>query len=59
MAKHTYRVLLEEWYTTGIGAELMYMGNNNLTWGETVVVERGDGDTILTGEGVGGFRGVQ
>ena len=32
MAKHTYRVLLEEWYTTGIGAELMYMGNNNLTW---------------------------
>jgi TonB-linked SusC/RagA family outer membrane protein len=32
MARNTYQVMLDDWYPTGIGASLIYMGNNNLTW---------------------------
>ncbi len=32
MAKNTYQILLDDWYPTGIGVELVYMGNTNLTW---------------------------
>jgi TonB-linked SusC/RagA family outer membrane protein len=32
MARNTYQLMLDDWYPTGIGASLIYMGNNNLTW---------------------------
>lgn len=32
MARNTYEVLLDDWYQTGIGASLVYMGNEDLTW---------------------------
>lgn len=32
MARNTYSLLLDDWYPTGIGATLIYMGNNRLTW---------------------------
>ena len=32
MARNTYDVLLDDWYQTGIGASLVYMGNEDLTW---------------------------
>ncbi len=32
MAQNTFRIMLDNWYPTGIGAELIYMGNNSLTW---------------------------
>ena len=32
MARNTYEVLLDDWYQTGIGANLIYMGNDDLTW---------------------------
>ena len=32
MARNTYEVLLDDWYQTGIGASLIYMGNEDLTW---------------------------
>lgn len=32
MAKNTYRIMLDDWYPTGIGVEPIYMGNNALTW---------------------------
>ncbi len=32
MARNTYNLMNDQWYATGIGAELIYMGNKNLTW---------------------------
>ena len=32
MARNTYKILLDDWYPTGIGANIIYMGNSNLTW---------------------------
>lgn len=32
MARSTYQMMLDDWYPTGIGAALIYMGNNQLTW---------------------------
>lgn len=32
MARNTYKILLDDWYSTGIGANIMYMGNDDLTW---------------------------
>lgn len=32
MARNTYEMLLDDWYPTGIGANLIYMGNDRLTW---------------------------
>ncbi|MDR0766144.1 MAG: SusC/RagA family TonB-linked outer membrane protein [Odoribacteraceae bacterium] len=32
MARNTFNVLLDDWYPTGIGAKLMYLGNKSLTW---------------------------
>jgi TonB-linked SusC/RagA family outer membrane protein len=32
MARNTYQMMLDDWYPTGIGASLIYMGNNRLTW---------------------------
>jgi TonB-linked SusC/RagA family outer membrane protein len=36
MARNTYEVMLDDWYPTGIGASLVYMGNKNLTWEKQV-----------------------
>lgn len=36
MARNTYEMLLDDWYPTGIGASLTYMGNKNLTWEKQV-----------------------
>lgn len=35
VARHTYNIILNEWYTTGMGATLSYMGNENLRWERT------------------------
>ncbi|WP_130540994.1 SusC/RagA family TonB-linked outer membrane protein [Pseudobacter ginsenosidimutans] len=32
MARNTYTMMLDDWYPTGLGASLNYMGNNKLTW---------------------------
>lgn len=32
MARNTYQMMLDDWYPTGIGANIIYMGNNRLTW---------------------------
>lgn len=32
MANNTYKILSDEWYPSGIGADLIYMGNELLTW---------------------------
>lgn len=32
MARNTYQLMLDDWYPTGIGGNLIYMGNNDLTW---------------------------
>jgi TonB-linked SusC/RagA family outer membrane protein len=31
-ARNTYRLMMDDWYTTGIGATLMGMGNEQLSW---------------------------
>lgn len=36
MARNTYEMMLDDWYPTGIGASLIYMGNNKLTWEKQV-----------------------
>lgn len=36
MARNTYKILLDDWYPTGIGSSLTYMGNNRLTWEKQV-----------------------
>ncbi|WEK35038.1 MAG: SusC/RagA family TonB-linked outer membrane protein [Candidatus Pseudobacter hemicellulosilyticus] len=36
MARNTYQMMLDDWYPTGIGASLIYMGNNRLTWEKQV-----------------------
>ncbi len=36
MARSTYAMMLDDWYPTGIGARLIYMGNNKLTWEKQV-----------------------
>lgn len=36
MARNTYEVLLDDWYPTGIGSSLIYMGNSRLTWEKQV-----------------------
>lgn len=36
MARNTYNMLLDDWYPTGIGANLVFMGNNDLTWEKQV-----------------------
>jgi TonB-linked SusC/RagA family outer membrane protein len=36
MARNTFQVSLSDWYPTGIGAKLMYLGNENLTWEKQV-----------------------
>lgn len=40
-ARHTYEVMLDGWHTTGIGASLYYMGNNNLKWEKTNTINIG------------------
>jgi hypothetical protein len=32
MARNTFQVMLDDWYPTGIGADLIYLGNHDLTW---------------------------
>lgn len=32
VARNTFKMQLDDWYPTGIGANLIYMGNENLTW---------------------------
>lgn len=34
-ARHTYQTLLDDWNTTGVGAILYYMGNDDLKWEKT------------------------
>jgi TonB-linked SusC/RagA family outer membrane protein len=36
MARNTYQMLLDDWYPTGIGASIIYMGNDKLTWEKQV-----------------------
>ncbi|NML22285.1 SusC/RagA family TonB-linked outer membrane protein [Pseudoflavitalea sp. G-6-1-2] len=36
MARNTYQIMLDDWYPTGIGSSLTYMGNNKLTWEKQV-----------------------
>ncbi|MDR0544431.1 MAG: SusC/RagA family TonB-linked outer membrane protein [Odoribacteraceae bacterium] len=31
-ARNTYQIMLDDWYTTGLGGALMAMGNDQLTW---------------------------
>ncbi|MDR1720537.1 MAG: SusC/RagA family TonB-linked outer membrane protein [Dysgonamonadaceae bacterium] len=35
MAQNTYSIMLDSWYPTGIGGELIYLGNEGLTWETT------------------------
>jgi TonB-linked SusC/RagA family outer membrane protein len=35
VARHTYNIILDEWYTTGMGTTLNYLGNEELTWERT------------------------
>jgi TonB-linked SusC/RagA family outer membrane protein len=35
VARHTYSILLDEWYTTGMGSTLNYLGNEDLKWEQT------------------------
>lgn len=34
-ARHTYQVVTDDWYKTGLGTYLYYMGNDNLKWERT------------------------
>ncbi len=36
MARNTYEIMLDDWYPTGIGSSLTYMGNKRLTWEKQV-----------------------
>ncbi len=36
MARNTYKIMLDDWYPTGIGSSLTYMGNDRLTWEKQV-----------------------
>ncbi|MDR0765550.1 MAG: TonB-dependent receptor, partial [Odoribacteraceae bacterium] len=31
-ARHTYQLMMDDWYTTGLGGSLIAMGNEQLTW---------------------------
>jgi len=35
VARHTYNIILDEWYTTGMGTTLNYLGNEDLKWERT------------------------
>lgn len=35
VARHTYNIILDEWYTTGMGSTLNYLGNEKLKWERT------------------------
>ncbi len=35
VARHTYNIILDEWYTTGMGTTLNYLGNEELKWERT------------------------
>ncbi|HBL33654.1 MAG TPA: SusC/RagA family TonB-linked outer membrane protein [Porphyromonadaceae bacterium] len=35
VARHTYNIIMNEWYTTGMGATLNYLGNEKLKWERT------------------------
>ncbi|MDO5665728.1 MAG: SusC/RagA family TonB-linked outer membrane protein [Bacteroidia bacterium] len=36
MANNMYKIMNDDWYPTGIGANLIYLGNSDLTWEKTV-----------------------
>jgi len=36
MARNTYKIMLDDWYPTGIGGNIIYRGNNKLTWEKQV-----------------------
>ena len=40
-ARHTYTVQAGAWHTTGMGATLTYMGNENLSWEKTSTLNLG------------------
>lgn len=36
MSNNMFEIMKDDWYPTGIGAKLIYLGNKNLTWEKTI-----------------------
>lgn len=47
VARHTYNIIMNEWYTTGMGATLNYLGNEKLKWERTYNTNIGFDITLL------------
>lgn len=47
MARNTYQIMMDDWYPTGIGSSLTYMGNNRLTWEKQVSWNLGANMTLF------------
>ena len=47
VARHTYQVDFNEWYTTGMGAKLNFMGNEKLRWEQTYNTNIGFDITLM------------
>lgn len=48
-ARNTFETMLDDWYTTGIGTSLNYMGNQDLTWEKTNTLNIGADVSIWDG----------
>ena len=48
-ARHSFEIKLDQWYPTGIGASLMAMGNDQLTWEKTLSWDLGLEAGVLGG----------